>query len=434
MKRILLSVLALICLLTNQKAFSQSSCALNPDFSDPNAAQIVDGSSPGGGYEVGDVFLFHDVLPAVNAEISIEAMQGVFIWSMENNSANPQRFQPFIASTSSGSEGYVQFAITFRKSSDNSIIPLTQLRITAFDVDGDVSPSYAISETISVAETSSITFNSPTTVTDAGTISDGGFNWRTVTGEAFQYTGTSNIANISDDPAHSFSAQYNPGSVFHFRLGYTTQQIISAALDYSIEFGCFVEAQNIPLPLTLLNFNGSYNNNKSILNWTTQSEVNVDRYELERSSDGNIFVKVGSVNAKGMNGETSDYQFTEDMVNTGGSLFYYRLKSVDKDGRFTYSKVVALRRDNKMFNEISIVPNPVLNGNGVIKINTSATGSADLKILDFSGRIIVLQKIKLFEGVNVLPIANIRQLPAGMYSVQLFKGGEVLNSKFVIGR
>jgi hypothetical protein len=135
-----------------------------------------------------------------------------------------------------------------------------------------------------------------------------------------------------------------------------------------------------------------------------------------------------------MNGATSDYQFTEDMVSTGGSLFYYRLKSVDKDGKFTYSKVVAIRRDNKMFSEISIVPNPVLNGNGVIKISTTETGSADLKIVDFSGRIIVLQKVKLFEGVNVLPIANIRQLPAGMYSLQLFKGGEVLNTKFVIGR
>jgi hypothetical protein len=107
---------------------------------------------------------------------------------------------------------------------------------------------------------------------------------------------------------------------------------------------------------------------------------------------------------------------------------------VDKDGKFTYSKVVAIRRDNKIFNEISIVPHPVLNGNGVIKISTTETGSADLKIVDFSGRIIVLQKVKLFEGVNVLPITNIRQLPAGMYSLQLFKGGEVLNTKFVIGR
>jgi hypothetical protein len=428
MKRILLSVFALTCLLTNQKVFSQSSCALNPDFSDPNPTRVVDGGDSGGGYEVGDYYIFRNVLflspEFINAEVHIEAISHAQIFDLDNNSINSQRFRPVIMSNSTGNEGYVQFAITFRRASDNSVIPLNSLKLTDFDVDGETNPTYIIHETGWVTG-ASVSFNSPSNLTDAGTVVDG-FSWRKILSQA--------AVSAPNDPANSFSAVYNPASVFRFRLGYSHDQFLSAGHSYSIEFGCFIEAQNVPLPLTLLNFNGSYYNNKSVLNWTTQSEVNVDRYELERSFDGNNFVKVGSINAKGINGATSDYQFTEDMVNTGGTLFYYRLKSVDKDGKFTYSKVVALRRDNKMFNEISIVPNPVINGNGVIKINTTATGSADLKIVDFSGRIVVLQKIKLFEGINVLPITNIRQLPAGMYSLQLFKGGEVLNSKFVIGR
>ena len=432
MKKILLSGLMLACLLTNQKSFSQTSCALNPDFSDPDPTKIADGGSPGGGYEAGDAFLFENVLPSVNAVVTIEEIVGAVIWGLDNNSANPQRFQPFIGSNSSGTDGHVQFSVVFRRVGTNTIIPLNQLRLTAFDVDGDSSPTHSISEVVWVAEAGSITFNSPTTLTDGGVAVDA-FNWRKVIGEATQYTGTSNIAAISNDPVHSFTAQFNPGSIFRIRLGYKSEFFHSAGMDYSVEFGCFVEAENVPLPLTLLNFNGSYANNKSILNWSTQSEVNVDRFDVERSSDGNSFIKIGSVGAKGSN-STNDYQLTEDMTNIAGGIFYYRLKSLDKDGKFTYSKVVALRRDTKLFNQITITPNPIINGNGVIKITATSIGTADLKIVDFAGRIMMLQKVNLFEGVNVLPINVARQLSAGVYSIQLFKGGEVLNSKFVVGR
>jgi hypothetical protein len=432
MKKILLSSLVLVCLLTNQKSFSQTACALNPDFSDPDPTKIVDGGSPGGGYEVGDAFLFENVLPSVNAVVTIEEIVGAVIWSLDNNSADPQRFQPFIGSNSSGSNGHVQFSIVFRRTSNNTVIPLSQLRLSAFDVDGDSAPTHSISEVVWAAGVNSVTFNSPTTLTDGGVAVDA-FNWRKVIGQSTQYTGTSNIPAISNDPAHAFTAEYAPGNSFRIRLGYTSVFPHSAGMDYSVEFGCFVEAENVPLPLTLLNFNGAYANNKSVLNWTTQSEINVERFEVERSLDGNDFVKVGAVAAKGANG-TNDYQLIEDLTNVPGAIFYYRLKSLDKDGKFTYSKVVAVKRDTKLFNQISITPNPIINGNGVIKITATSMGTADVKIVDFAGRIIMLQKVNLFEGVNVLPINVARQLSAGVYSIQLFKGGEVFNSKFVVGR
>ena len=437
MKRILLSFLVLSATLSTTTIFSQTSCALNPDFSDPDPAKVVDGGGPGGGFEVGDSYLFENVLPSVNAVVTIDEIVGAIIWGLDNNSANPQRFQPFISSNSSGTDGHAQFSFSFRKSSDNSIISLSRLRLIAFDVDGDIGPTHAISEMVWVAGVSSVTFNSPTTLTDAGVATDA-FSWRKVRGQEFQYTGSSNIAAISNDPAHSFTAEFNPANTFRIRLGYKSEQFHSAGLDFSIEFGCaegggLNPVQLTPLPLTLLNFNGSYSNNKSILNWTTQSEVNVDRFEVERSVDGNNYIKVGSVAAKGLSG-TNNYQLTEDLTNTPGGLFYYRLKSVDKDGKFTYSKVVALRRDDKLFSYISVVPNPIINGNGIIKINTTSNGTADIKVVDFAGRIVMLQKINLFEGVNVLPISNIRQLASGVYSLQLFKGGEVLTTKFILGR
>ena len=90
----------------------------------------------------------------------------------------------------------MQFSVVFRRASTNTIIPLNQLRLTAFDVDGDSGPTHSISEVVWVAETGSLTFNAPTTLTDGGVAVDA-FNWKKVIGEATQYTGTSNIAAIS---------------------------------------------------------------------------------------------------------------------------------------------------------------------------------------------------------------------------------------------
>ena len=437
MKRILLFLFVLSATLSTTTLFSQTSCALNPDFSDPDPTKIVDGGGPGGGFEVGDSYLFENVLPSVNAVVTIEEIVGAIIWGLDNNSANPQRFQPFIGSNSSGTDGHVQFSFSFRRSADNSIISLSQLRLIGFDVDGDIGPTHSISDMVWVAEVSSVTFNSPTTLTDAGVATDA-YTWRKIKGQEFQYTGSSNIAAISNDPAHSFAAEFSPANTFRIRLGYKSENFHSAGLDFSIELGCAAgdlsPVQQTPLPLTLLNFNGSYSNKKSVLNWTTQSEVNVDHFEVERSIDGVTYIKVGSVMAKGTNASSNNYQLTEDMMNVSGTLFYYRLKSVDKDGKFTYSNIISLKAVEKMFNQISIVPNPLTSANGIIKINTTSKGTADIKVVDFAGRIVMLQKVTLFEGINVLPITNIRQLASGVYSLQLFKGGEIFNTKFIVGK
>lgn len=441
MKRILLVFLVLTATLTTTHLFSQTSCALNPDFSDPDPTKIVDGGIPGGGYEVGDRFLFENVLPSVNAEVHIEAKQGTFIFGLDNNSGNAERFQPFIASKTANTEGYVQFSILFRRTADNSIIPISQLRLTAFDVDGDISqpgdPSWSISELVDVANPTSVTFNSPTTLTDAGNVVSNGFTWRRVLGQTFQYNdpvGNPSLEAVSNDPAHSFTAMYGPSSAIRFRLGYSTQQDVSGGFNYSIEFGCFVEGENIPLPLTLLNFNGSYSNNKSILNWTTQSEINVDRFEIERSVDGVTYAKVGSAPAKGANGATTNYQLTEDMTNVSGALFYYRLKSIDKDGKFTYSNIISLKTVGRLSNQISVVPNPVINGNGILRITAITNGFANLKIVDLAGRIVRSQRVNLFEGVNVVPLNHGTRLTSGTYLVQLINEKEILTSKFVVGQ
>ena len=94
-----------------------------------------------------------------------------------------------------------------------------------------------------------------------------------------------------------------------------------------------------PVPLTLLSFNAAKAANQVNLNWVTTSESQLSRYELERSTGSAGFVKLAQLPAKGnQNAGQNNYAYTD------GPLFpvsvFYRLKMIDNDGKFKYSKVV----------------------------------------------------------------------------------------------
>jgi hypothetical protein len=76
----------------------------------------------------------------------------------------------------------VQFSVVFRRASDNTIIPLSELRLTAFDVDGAVGSTsngpWEFRETVEVAPDIILSLNNPTTLTDAGTMMSDGIFWR----------------------------------------------------------------------------------------------------------------------------------------------------------------------------------------------------------------------------------------------------------------
>jgi hypothetical protein len=409
-----------------------------PDFS-ATPVKITDGGTPGGGYQVGDVYRYTNVVTApvkVHAEIKIEAIVNATIDQLDNNADGvAQRFQPRIGSGSTlnaDKEGYVQFAITFKKASDNSIVSLNGLRYRHFDIDGNTGNNHAFRETGWITGQSSVLVNNPSDLSGGSSvITDGGYSWKKVLGELEEHDAISSDADVY------FTATYGSVSTIRFRLGYLFDETRNGAnegspvREYGTEFGCFSVQEDIPLPLTLLNFNGSYNN-KALLTWTTADEKNVDRFEIERSTDGAKFSKAGTLAAKGVNGAVTSYQLTDDLSGVSGSVFYYRLKSIDFDGKFTYSKVLTLRKDQKAVNEITVVPNPVVNSNAVIRISSTEKGVADLRIVDFSGRVIKSQKLNLYEGINTIPVGDIGKLSTGMYTVQLFKGTEVFNSKFIV--
>lgn len=111
----------------------------------------------------------------------------------------------------------------------------------------------------------------------------------------------------------------------------------------------------IPLPVKLADFTANTRDCSVKLKWTTAEEVNFDRFELERSNDGgNSFVRVNTTTAIGTG---SIYSFTDNTATPGRNL--YRLKMIDKDGKFSYSKIVLVSLSCDGSQTIILYPNPV---------------------------------------------------------------------------
>lgn len=137
------------------------------------------------------------------------------------------------------------------------------------------------------------------------------------------------------------------------------------------------------LPVTFSYFKGKSFNGHNVLSWATTSEINNDRFELQRSTDGASFNAIGTIAAKA-NAGGSEYSY-DDAPAPGGTA-YYRLKQIDKDGRATLSKVVRLNNSDRAI-AIEKYPNPA---NSILTVtvegNTSKT--IGVAIADMQGRIV----------------------------------------------
>lgn len=105
------------------------------------------------------------------------------------------------------------------------------------------------------------------------------------------------------------------------------------------DLGTNVFPTTILLPVTLEEFGVKKEGASALLNWKTSSEINAVYFEIQRSADGINFTGVGNKNASGNSADTKIYQYTDPIGNSTGNI-YYRLKTVDVDGKFTYSKLL----------------------------------------------------------------------------------------------
>jgi hypothetical protein len=199
------------------------------------------------------------------------------------------------------------------------------------------------------------------------------------------------------------------------------------------DLGSNLFPQQSALPVRLTSFSGSYFNQKTVLSWETEAEVNFDHFEIERSSNGSDYISMGSKPAAGNAGKQT-YQFADDLSAISGSVFTYRLKMVDIDGQFKYSNVILIRKETANIKGITIIPNPVINRMAAVRFYTASAGNFDLRVIDLSGKTVLKQQTKISEGNNSVSVNGVDSLLPGIYVIQITNSTEFQSAKFIISQ
>ncbi len=177
------------------------------------------------------------------------------------------------------------------------------------------------------------------------------------------------------------------------------------------EFGGTSIAAN--LPVHFVSFNGRIRDGKAILTWVTAEEQNNDHFEVQRSTTGGSYTTIGRVNPK--SGVSNQYDFTDAAPAAG--ISYYRLKQVDLDGRFMYSKILILRSDLEKF-VVKTGPNP-FSSNINIYYQLEKDEAVIVRMYDQAGRTVKQYTTRGGAGVNTYTINDLNNLPKGNYTLEL---------------
>jgi hypothetical protein len=183
---------------------------------------------------------------------------------------------------------------------------------------------------------------------------------------------------------------------------------------------------SFPVPLKLLSFTAVRAVGTSFLKWVTENEQNVDHFDVQRSYDGNSFTTIGQVAARN-SGSREVYDF-EDHSSLNG-IAYYRIKSVDIDGRLSYSKIAAVS-ESDLRSTSFVVLNPARNVITILN-KTGEAGSFNYFLYNGAGQLILKGNTNMgINGGAALPLpANIS---AGIYMLDLSNGKIQFRQKILI--
>ncbi len=232
------------------------------------------------------------------------------------------------------------------------------------------------------------------------------------------------VDSIKNEPKSHGYIVYKIKAKQNVQIGDVIKNTAAIYFDYNLPIFTNTEMTTVEaevLPLKVLNFTVRKQDKTNLLNWTTAQEINVDRFEIERSSNGREFSKIGIVRSELAVGSVHNYSYTDNnpfasplsnSVGEGPGVWYYRLKMVDKDGKFQYSPVRQITTNNSPLT-ISIYPNPAKD-NLQVQIDSDKKTALQLIVLSGDGKTLLSKSITASEGCSLQSI-NISTLPKGSY-------------------
>lgn len=246
-------------------------------------------------------------------------------------------------------------------------------------------------------------------------------------------TGSTNAAGGNVLSGQSYTLRFKvrgqaiPGSVTNTATAYSHTIINDRFTD---DGTAVIGPSGGPTPVKLSSFTAKLENSKGVLYWTTDEEINSSHFEIERSRDGIRFENKGNINSRSNSTVRQNYSFADPLYGVTG-IVYYRLKMVDQDGKYAYSKIIPLKL-NGSFNagQLQLFPNPFVNEIKVL-IKSAQANTASFRIIAADGKEQIRRSIKIENGDNIVVLKDLDQLPNGTYLLEIMNGTEKYTSRIV---
>jgi predicted outer membrane repeat protein len=177
----------------------------------------------------------------------------------------------------------------------------------------------------------------------------------------------------------------------------------------------------ITLPLNLVSFTGRLVNEKTQLSWKTANEANTSHFEVEKSTDGTSFSFLAKITANGSG--DNNYSAIDAQPKPGNN--YYRLKSVDKDAKYTYSKSILIKLGSNGKTQLVIYPNPA--SKQLVVNYDNGNSRAEISIFAPDGT----KVLNTVTNGSALTTIDVSKLASGTYLIEYRSGTEILRDKFV---
>lgn len=172
----------------------------------------------------------------------------------------------------------------------------------------------------------------------------------------------------------------------------------------------------IPVPVTFTYIKAKEHEHRAVILWQTASEYNNSYFEVEKSVNGQLWSKVGTVPGIGTTSGLKNYSFTDPAVQSG--TVHYRIRQVDQNGQSSLSLIVTVANNGQLFTA-DVYPNP-LEALSIISLYSESKEEVTITLSDLNGKVIVTDTWLLCKGENELSLPQFAKIVKGHYVLHLY--------------
>ncbi len=215
------------------------------------------------------------------------------------------------------------------------------------------------------------------------------------------YLGTSTILALSGTTKINFTINTDIASanVNRFKIVYKTSMVSS------------------PLPVTFTSVKGFQNNKNISINWKVENEINIDKYEIERSANSIDFIKLNSIAVTGLNNAYGSYSWLDENPIDGNN--FYRIRSIDRDGTKKFSLIVKVSTGKISAASIAIYPNPIIGNMVNLRFTNQPIGVYQVRLISNSGQLVYATQFSLNSGNVSQTLFTNKNLAGGFYQMEI---------------